>query len=52
MWSQQARYSKEHEDIEMPDVHALFIRDLYKFFGELRDEGNNVVLGMDANDDV
>ena len=36
----------------MPDVHALFIRDLYKFFGELRDEGNNVVLGMDANDDV
>ena len=33
-------------------MHALFIRDLSKFLGDLRDDGNNVVLGMDANDDV
>ena len=52
VWSQQERYFKEHEDIESPDVHTLFIRDLCKFLGELRDAGNHVVLGMDANDDI
>ena len=52
VWNQQARYFKEEEDEEEPDVHALFIRDLCKFLGDLRDEGHNVVLGMDANDDV
>ena len=52
VWSQQARYFKKHEDIQKPDVHALFIRDLCKFLGDLRNEGNNVVLEMDANDDV
>ena len=52
VWSQQARYFKENEDIRKPDVHALFIRDLYKFLGDLLDEGNNVVLGIDTNDDV
>ena len=52
VWSQQARYFKDHEDIEQPDVHALFIRDLCKFLGDLRDNGHNVVLGMDANDNV
>ena len=48
VWSQQARYFKDNEDIRSPDVYALFIRDLCKFFGDLRDEGNNVVLGMDT----
>ena len=52
VWSQQARYFKDHEDIQEPDVQALFIRDLCKFLGDLRDDGHNVVLGMDANDDV
>ena len=52
IWCQRARYFKEHEDILKLDVHALFIRDLCKFLGDLRDEGNNAVLGMDANDDV
>ena len=28
VWSQQARYFKDNEDIRTPDVHALFIRDL------------------------
>ena len=35
VWSQQERYFKEHEDIKVPDVHALFICDLCKFLGEL-----------------
>ena len=52
MWSQQTRYFKDHEDIQAPDVHALFIRDLCKFLGDLRDDDHNVVLEMDANDDV
>ena len=52
VWSQQVRYFKDNEDICVPDVHALFIRDLYKLFGDLRDKGNNVVLGMDANNNV
>ena len=52
VWSQQARYFKGHEDIQEPDVQALFIRDLCNFLGDLRDDGHNIVLGMDANDDV
>ena len=36
----------------MLDVHVLFIRDLCKFLGNLRDEGNNEVLGMDVNNNV
>ena len=52
VWSQQARYFKENEDIKVPDVHTLFIRDLCKFLGELRDEGNTAVFGMDTNNDV
>ena len=52
VWRQQARYFKENEDIRNQDVHALFIRDLCKFLGKLSDDGNNVVLGMDANDDA
>ena len=52
VWSQQARYFKENGDIKMPDVHALFIRDLCKFLGDLCNKGNNVVLDMDINGDV
>ena len=52
VWNQQARYFKEEEDIEEPDVHALFIRDLYMFLSDLQDDGHNVVLGMDANDKI
>ena len=52
VWSQQARYFKEHEDIQEPNIHALFIRDLCKFLGDLRNDGHNVVLGMDANNNV
>ena len=52
VWSQQERYFKENEDIQVPDVHALFIRDLCKFLGELQNNGNQVVLGMDAYDDI
>ena len=52
VWSQQARYLKEHESIKVLDVHALFIRDLCKFLGDLCDKGNNIVLGMNANDNV
>ena len=52
VWRQQARYFKENEVIRNPDIHALFIRDLCKFLGDFRDDGNNVVLGMDTNDDV
>ena len=36
----------------MMNIHALFIRGLCKFLGDLRDKGNNVVLSMDANDNV
>ena len=28
MWSQQAQYFKENEDIKVPDIRTLFIRDL------------------------
>ena len=52
VWRKQARYLKREDDISNPAVHTLFIQDLVRFLGDLRDEGNNVVLGMDANDDV
>ena len=52
MWSQQTRYFNNHKELEVPDVHVLFIRNLYKFLGNLCDIGHNVVLGMDMNDDV
>ena len=51
MWSQQVQYFKKEEGIEVPDVHALFIRNLCKFLGDLCNEGNYAVLGMDVNDD-
>ena len=52
VWSRQARCFKENEDVKVPDAHALFIGDLCKFFEDLRDKANNVVLGIDANNDV
>ena len=52
VWSQQVRYFKDHKNIQEPDVQALFIRDLCNFLGDLRDDGHNVVLGIDANDDI
>ena len=52
VWSQQAHYFKDNKDSYVPDVHTLFIRDLCKFLGDLRDEGNNVVFGMDDNDNI
>ena len=52
VWRQQARHFKREEDIGNPGVHALFTCDLVKFLGDLCDDGNNVVLEMDANDDV
>ena len=35
VWNQQARYFKQEKDIEVPDVHALFIRYLCRFLGDL-----------------
>ena len=52
VWRQQARYFRREEDEENPDVQALFTRDLVKSLGDIRDDGHNVVLGMDANNDV
>ena len=52
VWWQQARYFKREEDISNPDVHPLFTRDLVRFLGDHKDDRNNVVLGMDANNDI
>ena len=52
VWNQHARYYQEERLIEEPDVHALFIADLCRALGNLRDFGHHAVLGMDANDDV
>ena len=38
--------------IEEPYVRALFIADLCKTLGDLRDFDHHVVLGMGANDDI
>ena len=51
-WNQHVRYYQDERLIEEPDVHALFIADLYKGLGDLLEFGHHVVLGMDANDDV
>ena len=51
-WNQHVRYYQKKILIQEPDVHALFIEDLYRALSSLRDFGHHVVLGMDANDDV
>ena len=52
VWNQQVRYFQRETDTEELDIHALFITDLFKVFGEIRDSGFHVVLGIDTNDDV
>ena len=52
MWNQQVRYFQREHDIEVPNIHELFINDLCAALGSMRDERYHVVLGMDANDDV
>ena len=52
VWNQQLRYFQREHDIESPDIHELFITDLCAALGSMRDEGYNLVLGMDANDKV
>ena len=52
VWNQHVRYYQDERMIEEPDVHALFVANLCKVLGALRDFGHHVVLGMDANDDV
>ena len=52
VWNYHVRYYQDERRIKEPYVHALFIADLCKALGNLRDFGHHVVLGMDANDDV
>ena len=48
--SQQERYFQgEGSD---PDIHKQFIEDLTTAIGRMRDNGDHVVLGMDANEDI
>ena len=39
VWNQQAQYLKHQEYIKVPDIHALFIRNLCKALGDMIDEG-------------
>ena len=39
-------------DIEEPDVRTLFIPNLCKTLGDMRDLGYHVILGIDANNDL
>ena len=52
VWNQHVRYYQDERMIEEPIFHALFIADLCKVFGNLRDFDHHVVFGMVANDDV
>ena len=52
VWNQHVRYYQDERGIEEPDANALFIADLCKALGDLRNFGHHVVLGMDVNDDV
>ena len=51
-WNQQVRYFQREHDIEVPDIHELFITDLCAALGSMQDEGYHVILGIYANDDV
>ena len=52
VWNQQVQYFHSKHDIEVLDIHKLFITYLSAALGSMRDEGYHVVLGMDVNDDV
>ena len=51
VWNKHVRYYQDERVIEEPDVYPLFIDDLRKALGDLRDFGHHVVLGMDANNE-
>ena len=52
VWNQQVQYIQREHDIEVPDIHELFINNLCVALGSMQDEGYHLVLGMDANNDV
>ena len=52
VWNQNVRYYQDERGIEETNVHALFITDLCKAVGDLRNSSHPVVLGMDAILDV
>lgn len=52
MFKQQVCYFQKEKNIQELDIRQLFIIDLCKALGEMRDEKCHVVMGMDANDDV
>ena len=52
VWNQQVRFFQYEDWCQDPDILENFDTQLCYFIGKIRDEGHNVALGMDANDDV
>ena len=52
VWNQQARFFQYEDRCQDPEVFENFDTQLCCFIGKVWEEGHNVVLGMDANDDV
>ena len=50
--NQQVQYFQHEGEIKVPNIHELFIKDLCKTLGNIRDEGYHLVLKMDTNDDA
>ena len=52
VWNKQVRYFQKEHQIQDPDIHKLFDNNLFQLIGNLCNEDHNVVLCMDANNDV
>ena len=52
VWNQQVLYFRCKENIEVPDIHVLFVRNLCKVLGDMRDDRCHIILEMDGNNDV
>ena len=50
VWSQQERYFQSKGSDQ--DIHEQIINDLTTAIGKMTDNGDHVVLGMNANEDI
>ena len=50
--NQQVKYFQKEDRCQDPDILDNFDNQLCHFIDNLQNEGHNVVLGMDANDNV
>ena len=52
VWNQQVRYFQKGVQSQDPKIHKNFDTQICLFIDNLHNKGHNVIIGMDANNDV